>query len=49
MDEIQNKAELYAETFRLKVDDAGWYDQKVRDYIAGYNAALNIARVIIVY
>lgn len=42
MEDIKKQAELYAESFRYKIDDAGWYEQKVRDFIAGYEAALRI-------
>lgn len=42
MEKIKQQAELYAESFRYKIDDAGWYEQKVRDFIAGYEAALRI-------
>lgn len=45
MEDIKKQAELYAESFRYKVDDAGWYEQKVRDFIAGYEAALRIHNV----
>lgn len=46
MEKIKQQAELYAESFRYKIDDAGWYEQKVRDFIAGYEAALRIHNVI---
>ena len=42
MEDIKKQAELYAESFRYKIDDAGWNEQKVRDFIAGYEAALRI-------
>jgi hypothetical protein len=42
MEDIKKQAELYAESFRYKIDDAGWHEQKVRDFIAGYEAALRI-------
>lgn len=42
MEKIKQQAELYAESFRYKIDDAGWHEQKVRDFIAGYEAALRI-------
>lgn len=45
MEEIKKQAELYAESFRYKVDDVGWYEQKVRDFIAGHKAALHIHNV----
>lgn len=46
MEDIKKQAELYAESFRYKIDDAGWYEQKVRDFIAGYEAALRIHDVV---
>ena len=42
MENIKQQAELYAESFRYKVYDGGWYRQKVQDFIAGYEAALRI-------
>ena len=42
MEDIKKQAELYAESFRYKIDDGSWYEQKVRDFIAGYEAALRI-------
>jgi hypothetical protein len=47
MEDIKKQAELYAESFRYKIDDAGWYEQKVRDFIAGYEAALRIHDVVL--
>jgi hypothetical protein len=46
MEDIKKQAELYAESFRYKVDDGSWYEQKVRDFIAGYEAALRIHDVV---
>ena len=39
-EEIEIEAQAYAETFRLKHDISGWYQQKVNDFTAGYKAAL---------
>jgi len=39
-DAIKSAAELYAEQFRLVPEDAGWFQQKVNDFTAGYNACL---------
>lgn len=38
--DIKIQAEQYAEKFRLESDDKGWYQQKVDDFTAGYEAAL---------
>ena len=46
MEDVKKQAELYAESFRYKVDDGSWYEQKVRDFIAGYEAALRIHDVV---
>ena len=46
MEDINKQAELYAESFRYKVDDGSWYEQKKRDFIAGYEAALRIHDVV---
>jgi len=46
MEYKKKQAELYAESFRYKIDDAGWYEQKVRDFIAGYEADLRIHDVV---
>lgn len=45
MENINKQAELYAESFRYKVDDRSWYEQKKRDFIAGYEAKLRIQDV----
>lgn len=37
-DAIKSAAELYAEEFRLIREDDGWFQQKVNDFTAGYNA-----------
>ena len=42
MEDINKQAELYAESFTYKIDDGSWYEQKKRDFIAGYEAALRI-------
>jgi hypothetical protein len=39
-EQIKSEAELYAEKFRLVSEDGGWFQQKVNDFTAGYNAAL---------
>jgi hypothetical protein len=49
MEDVKKQAELYAESFRYKVDDGSWYEQKVRDFIAGYEASLRIHDVSITY
>lgn len=46
MEDIKKQAELYAESFRYKIEDSSWYEQKVRDFIAGYEAALRIHDVV---
>ena len=46
MEDINKQAELYAESFRYKVGDGSWYEQKKRDFIAGYEAALRIHDVV---
>jgi hypothetical protein len=38
--DIKTKAEQYAEKFRLIPETKGWYQQKVDDFIAGYEEAL---------
>lgn len=45
MEDINKQAELYAESFRYKVDNGSWYEQKKRDFISGYEAALRIHAV----
>ena len=39
-EDIQVEAMAYAESFRLIPETTGWYEQKVRDFTAGYEAAL---------
>ena len=46
MADIEKQAKLYAESFRYKIDDAGWYDQKVRDFMEGYKTALRIHNIV---
>lgn len=38
--DIKSQAEIYAEKFRLIPETKGWYQQKVDDFTAGYEAAL---------
>lgn len=38
--DIKTQAEIYAENFRLIPETKGWYQQKVDDFTAGYEAAL---------
>ena len=38
--DIKKQAEQYAEKFRLEPETKGWYQQKVDDFTAGYEAAL---------
>jgi hypothetical protein len=40
MEKKNDLAVKYADSFRLKVDDAGWHEQKKRDFIAGYESAI---------
>jgi hypothetical protein len=39
-EEIKKQAENYAEKFRFIAETGGWYQQKVDDFTAGYEAAL---------
>lgn len=38
--DIKKQAEQYAEKFRLETENKGWFQEKVDDFIAGYEAAL---------
>ncbi len=45
--DIQQSAEHYADSFRLKPQETGWYQQKVDDFTAGTQHVLNAIQAIL--
>jgi hypothetical protein len=44
--DIKSQAEQYAEIFRFEPNTKGWYQQKVDDFTAGYEAAIRQLTVV---